>query len=250
MDDINIKALVKKAGNKNRYQYITLIIIFFLYGTTEFITISLPYLETKPDVAFFDDKGIRHEVQINYTICETYKDKYNITKKISSMVSDTELYCDKIGTSLIGMSLFTGVMFGSLILYFFADMWGRKKTILIFSILYIGMLLTTYFVESIYVYYVTMFFSGLFYVIIILTSCILLNEAISEDLNAIFTTIIYNSFFAYGMGYGYLFSIYNWKSMFIIIAILQLIFVTIFYSYCEESLYFYITKNDKNMDKG
>jgi MFS family permease len=245
MDDNNIKNLVKQAGNKNRYQYITLFIIFLIYGSTEFITISLPYLETRPTVEFFDSNGIRHEMQINYTICESYK--YNITKNVSSIVSDTKLYCDKTGTSLIGMSLFCGVMIGSLILYFFADMWGRKKTILIFSVLYVGSLLLTYFIENnIYVYYTAMFFSGMFYVIVLLTSIILLNEAISEDLNSIFTTIIYNSYFLYGMGYGYMLRLYDWKTLYVIVAVLHIIFVTFFYIYCEESLYFYLTKNDRD----
>ena len=65
------ETMIENAGDKHRYQYILLIFIFFIYGATEFITISIPYLEIKP-IINYDLDGKNTTKTLTYQICDEY----------------------------------------------------------------------------------------------------------------------------------------------------------------------------------
>jgi MFS family permease len=238
-----ISNLTIQSGMNNRYQYISLIIIFTLYGTTDFLAISLPFLESKPLVSFKDSHNVTYVKSINYTICENYT--FEIVKNYSSIVNELEIYCDRTKTSLIGTSLFFGVLLGSLVSYLFTDWLGRKKTVFLFSIFYLMTIVLFSFIYNIYIIYGLILISGFFYIIVALSAIILLNEIISENLVAMFTTIIYIAFFIFGLCYTYLFyELDNWRLIFRIIACIHLLSAILFFYYIEESPRFYVAKKD------
>ena len=240
-----ISNLSIQSGMNNRYQYLSLLIIFFLNGTTEFLAISLPFLESKPLVSFKDDFNSTHVKHINYTICENYT--FEIVKNYSSIVNEFEIYCDRTKTSILGLSLFTGILLGSLVSYLFIDRFGRKKCTFIFSNFYIVIIILFSFVNNIYIIFGLTFISGFLYIIVALSFIILLNEIISGNLVAMFTTITFIAFFLFGLVYTYIFyELDDWRLIFRIVGALQLISTLVFYLYMEESPRFYIAKKDYN----
>ena len=48
MDKTFVDDKLFQAGNNNKYQVFMLLTIYFLYGSTEFIAIVLPFLQLKP----------------------------------------------------------------------------------------------------------------------------------------------------------------------------------------------------------
>jgi MFS family permease len=241
---------MEKCGMKNRYQIITLLIIFCLYGTSEFLAIALPLMEINPYIFYFNkDLNTTINTQVNYDLCQNELKKYNYTidyeKSRSSLVTDFEVFCSENKTGFIGSSLFFGVMIGSFISYFFSDRIGRKKTSLIFSFIYSTILLGFLLVKNLYLLYTLLFLAGLVYSIIILSSLLLLNEVLDVKLTAIFTTIIFNAYPVFGVLYSILFrDLDNWRAIFIIIGIIHLICVILLFFFVEESPRFYYVKNE------
>lgn len=251
-DNNKLQYYLEKCGLRNRYQIISLIIIFMIYGTSEFIAIALPLLEINPYVNYYDsnlDKNFT--IQANYKNCNSTLKmfKYEVVKEKSksSLVTDFNIFCDEDKVSFIGSSLFLGVMIGSFISYFFSDKIGRKKTIILFSLLYSATQFLYLLNDNLYVLYSMLMISGLFYSIIILSSVLLLNEFIDSELTAIFTTIIYNAYPVFGLLYNFLFKdLNNWRLIFCIVGVIHFVCTLILALFLEESPRFYYGSRDLN----
>jgi len=250
LENYKLQYYLEKCGLKSRYQMLSLIIIFLIYGTSEFIAITLPFVEITPYVKYYDS-----ELNQNFTLQTTYKNcnstlkKFNYTiiyeKSRSSLVTDFKIFCDQDKVSLIGSSLFLGVMIGSFLSHFFSDKIGRKKTIILFSVLYSSCQFLYLIIGNLYFLYTVLLFSGMFYSIIILSSILLLNEVIDVELTAIFTTIIYNAYPFAGLIYDFLFKELNdWRLIFIIIGIVHLITTIILAFFLDESPRFHFGNRD------
>lgn len=245
--NIQIEKLIERAGNDSRYQYMMLLLIFFLYGTSEFITIAIPYVEVKPIISILV-KGVPQEVNINYSLCEEFK-LNNKTPSIvesltrHSIVYDFNIYCNQLATTLIGTIIFSGILIGSLISHHFSDNFGRKKTVVLFGILYILSCFLYSLINNLEVLYINLFFSGFCYIIVALSSVVLLNEVLRPERRAIFSSILYSAYSLFGIVYPLFFHYLNtWKVIFLIIGISHLIFYSVFFLYVEESPRFLISK--------
>lgn len=58
--DEKIEKVIALAGNENRYQYFTLVVIVFLWINCNFIAIVIPYLEREPIINYKDRHGKYH----------------------------------------------------------------------------------------------------------------------------------------------------------------------------------------------
>jgi MFS family permease len=248
MNESNINKLISKCGDRHLYQYLSLLIIFLLYGTTEFFVISLPLLETKPKVTYTNDKGetIKHQT-IDYTICQKYPDYIiDSTSKVSSIVVDFKLWCDSTQTYLIGLFLFLGILIGTLTSNLFIDRFGRKKTALGFSLLYLFALISFFFINNIILIYAAMLFGGFFQSVVLISSIILLNEVINKKLIAIFTTIIYLAYRSFGLLYTFLFiHISDWRLVCLITGCIHIVVILLLAFLLVESPRYYIAVKDK-----
>ena len=98
-ESTKLEFYLKKCGVKNRYQYISLVIIFFIYGTSEFLAISLPLLEITPFITYYD-KDLKQNItiQTNYNLCNNTLKYVNFTidfeKSKSSFVTDFNIFCN------------------------------------------------------------------------------------------------------------------------------------------------------------
>jgi len=253
---LKLNNIMEKCGMKNKYQIISLIIIFALYGTSEFLAIALPFMEINPFVTYYNtDLNKNITIQVDYNLCKNELKKFNYTidneRSRSSLVTDFNVFCSENEVGFIGSSLFFGVMIGSFISYIFSDKIGRKKTSVIFSFIYSLILCGFLLIKNIYLLYTFLFLTGMVYSIIILSSLLLLNEVLDVNFTAIFTTIIYNAYPVFGVFYNFLFKdLNNWRAIFIVIAIIHFISTLLLIFFLEESPRFYFVRNDiNNMEK-
>ena len=241
------ETMIENAGDNNRYQYILLIFIFFIYGATEFITISIPYLEIKP-IINYDLDGKNTTKTLTYQICDEYQ-KLNKSidiienKTKSSIVYDFKLYCHESQTAFIGTAIFLGILFGSLLSHYFSDKFGRKYTVIGFGIINVMASFSYLLIYNLYVLYFALFFSGFSYIITALTAMIFLNECLAPNIRSIFSSIIYISYSIFGIIYPLLFeSINNWRIIFVIVGGIQLLALIMMWIYSVESPRYLLNK--------
>jgi len=129
-----VDAIIKLAGNENRFQYMIEIFIILFWINCNLLTISLPYLEKTSLVKYYDEKEEKIiEKSINYDFCDIKdKIKYEIKKIYDySWVIEQNIECKSIKIGLIGTFAFTGNMIGALIYPKITNLIGKKKTLLI-----------------------------------------------------------------------------------------------------------------------
>ena len=111
--DALIDKTLEISGNKNKYQYIILIITFVLYTNISLIEVSFPYLEKQPEVNYIDpDTGENITTQLNYSICKNIQN-YTITRTYGhSWTSEFNIECNEVKNDLIGTLLIFGATIG------------------------------------------------------------------------------------------------------------------------------------------
>ena len=251
--DINSKLidhLMFKVGNNHRYQIINLIIIFFLNANMNSILVIFPFLQMKPYAKYrYDNNDEFTEGFLTWETCDSKQIVILEEYTRISLVYSYNIYCDKMYTILLGILFYIGIAIGSLINHRFTDKIGRRKTIIIFSIVY-NIITLLYLINNIHLMLVLVFFHGLTSIILVLTSIIHLSEIVRKDLLAIYTCIIYSSHLLLGIIFSYLFYIFvSWRYILSITALSQTIVGLVFYFYIRDSPKYYLMKNDFNKFK-
>ena len=253
MEEISKKLdnLLSKAGQENRYQYIIVILFLFQFLCSNFLNSSLLYLQSTPYVIINHEKTSQ---KLNYTICELKNITYEIdtSKKVSSLIIDYNIYCDKTKVSLIEISLFSGMIIGGSIMYLFADRIGRKIALLFFFLFYILLLFIFFFIKSSFILtLLILFFIGIITNIIILTMIIYICEIIKLKNIPIFLTLILIGFPISSIFNDILFELFkeNWRYIILIIFTYNiLIYITLFF-YIIGSPIFAFMNNDIKLFK-
>ena len=246
-----LELLLNKSGQKNIYQFIITFLFLLLFSSCEFFRVSLPYIEATPFIIY------EHKSQkLTYQLCDTIGvDKliFDDSKPVSSLVTDYQLYCDETKVSLIGMSIYAGMLFGAFISYLFADFYGRKHTLVSITPLYIILSVTFAFVKDIFkLYYVSLiflFFIGLFSYILMITLLVYICEIVYFKHIPIFVTIIVSGLPLNGMISNLMFEYFNntnWKWGIVVNSGIVLIVYLLLVIYIVESPIYYL--NNGNVD--
>jgi len=243
--EVILENIIKKTSSNKifSYQAILLILLTFLEFISGFIIIALAYLEVWPEVTFTDVRGFaHHNITLNYDICRN-STNFTLTERRVSFINDFELYCKTFEISLIGTLFFIGVLVGSLFSHFLSDYFGRKKTLLIFSIVLIIVQIIFSLNHNLILFYVLLFFLGMLYIFIALSGIVLLNESIDMNKRSIFTSVVYVGFSVGGMIFSVLFGLIdNWRNVFHVVLVIHLIIFIIFWYFALESPRYYLSK--------
>jgi MFS family permease len=246
--DSKLEKIYSLAGDEHKYQYIILIITFFMWMNVNVLPISLAYLEKLPDVNFTNpiSKEDAKNVQLNYTICEFGKDSYNITQTYNySWVIEYNITCDRVQTGLIGTSIFAGEIIGSVIFKIFVDKLGRKTTTLFSASMVFFTLITFTFAANITQIFILIIIGGFFSTITAFGSYFLVTEVVSSRKRAIFTALINTAFSFCGILYILLFKYLNsWRIVFYFACALTITITTVHFLYTKESPRLWLTKGD------
>lgn len=245
MDKTFVDDKLYQAGNNNKYQIMMLLTIYFLYGSTEFIAIVLPFLQLKQYASWTwaSDKS-KHEGIIDWELCKSGNFTIIPSLTQNSIVNDFNISCDKFKTVLTALMLYIGVFIGSVTNPIFSEKLGRRMTVIVFSTLYIFMCVSFYFNgNNLIVLYATFFFSGFFYIIIVLTANIGLSEVVRQEYLSIYVCVIYSAYSFAGIIFTFFFYLnYSWRNLFLIVIFIQFCCCLIYLFYFEESPRYFIMK--------
>ena len=245
MKDKSIEKIIEIAGDRHKYQYTILFLVFGIFITLDLLTISLPYLEKMPVVSYKEKNGNKIITMLNYEICET-KNFTIVEMSRHSWVSEYGIYCDRVKTGLIGSLVFLGVLIGSIFFQFLSDKIGRRLTVLYsgycFSFL---LIVVSVFASNIYHIYVMSIFIAISAVCGLFSSFQLMNEVTGSYHRSTFGTIVGMAFSFCGISnISMLYYTDSWRICFIIGSLLNIQIITLFSFLSSESPRYYLNLKD------
>ena len=251
MEDISksLDELLAKAGQANRYQFIIVILFLFQFICSYFLNSGLAYLQTPPYIIL---ENTTESIKLNFTLCEQ-SFEIDRTKKITSLIIDYEIYCNKSKVSFVEISLFLGMMIGSSTMYLFSDRIGRKKTLLYFIPIYIILLLIFFFIKRYFFFMLfNLFFLGITGYIIILTMIIYICEIIKFKDIPIFVAIIVTGAPISSILNHIFFAIFydDWRLVLLIFIIINILtYILIFCSLIGSPIFYFMNNEINTFEK-
>ena len=248
--DENIEKLLELAGNNNRYQYTSLIIIVILWLNSNFLIILLPYLERAPLVTYKDRNNILHTNEtLTNEICDNYK--YEIIQKFNySLISEFNIECDKSKTAVIGCFSFLGNTLGAILFMIISKLISHKNNLIISSIGFSFVVFACTLIKSVdyfILFFICFVLIGCFGGCLCYSSLVISQETVSQDKRALFNGIVNFGYSLCGIVYSIVFYfIQDWKINFYIISgcIIICCILIIFFIYNSPREYLY--KKDIN----
>ena len=253
--DEKIDKIIALAGNENRYQYFTLVVIVLLWINCNIIAVIIPYLEREPIVNYIDKRGKYHyNTTIDNEICLRMQDqqKYNIVETYNySWVIEYNIECDQMNIGFMGSFAFIGNTLGGLIFSSVNKCISHKKILIISSIGFcIAVLLCTMIKSFDYFYFLLIFevFIGMFGNCLCYSSMVIAQEVVSSKKRSLFSSIINVGYSLCGILYSLAFYfLQNWRYVFYLIVSASLFILILISIFIYDSPRAYI--NAKNYKK-
>jgi len=248
--DEKIEKVIALAGNQNRYQYFTLVVIVFLWINCNFISIIIPFIEREPLINYRDDDGEYHtNVTLTHEICEEYEGKYEIVERFNySWVSEFDIECKKFEVSLVGSFVFIGNTAGGIIFSIINKLISHKKILIISSFIFcIAAFLNTLITSFDYFYgaLTCLVFIGAFGNCLCYSSLVIAEEIVSSDKRSLFSSIINVGYALCGVLYSLAFYfVQDWRIVYYILIGASLFALFLIWAFIYDSPRGYINKKD------
>ena len=248
--DEKIEKVIALAGNQNRYQYFTLIVIVFLWINCNFISIIIPFIEREPLINYKDNDGEIHtNVTLTHEICEEYEGKYEIVERFNySWVSEFGIECKKFEVSLVGSFVFIGNTAGGVIFSVINKLISHKKILIISSFIFcISAFLNTLITSFDYFYgaLTCLIFLGAFGNCLCYSSLVIAEEIVSSDKRSLFSSIINVGYALCGVLYSLAFYfVQDWRIVYYILIGASLLALFLIWAFIYDSPRGYINKKD------
>jgi len=248
--DEKIEKVIALAGNENRYQYFTLVVIVFLWINCNFIAIVIPYLEREPIINYKDRHGKYHyNVTLSNEICRHIHGKYNIVESFNySWVTEYGIECKKVEIGFIGSFAFIGNTLGGLVFSSINKFISHKKILIISSFGFcIAVFLSTLIYSFEYFYYLLIceIFIGLFGNCLCYSSLVIAQEVVSNKKRSIFSSIINVGYSLCGILYSLAFYFFqDWRIVFYILTGASFFTLILIWIFIYDSPRGYINKKN------
>ena len=248
--DEKIEKVIALAGNENRYQYFTLVVIVFLWINCNFIAIVIPYLEREPIINYKDRHGNYHyNVTLSNEICRHIHGKYNIVESFNySWVTEYGIECKKVEIGFIGSFAFIGNTLGGLVFSSINKFISHKKILIISSFGFcIAVFLSTLIYSFEYFYYLLIceIFIGLFGNCLCYSSLVIAQEVVSNEKRSIFSSIINVGYSLCGILYSLAFYFFqDWRIVFYILTGASFFTLILIWIFIYDSPRGYINKKN------
>ena len=251
--DEQIEKLIALAGNQNRYQYFTLIVMVFLWINCNFIAIIIPFIEREPLINYIDEEGNLHESEtLTNEICDLYDERDEKYERIEifnySWVSEYDIECSKFDISLIGVFVFVGNTAGAVVFSIINKLITHKTILIISSFgfclaVFLNTLVTSY--TYFYCSLACLVFIGTFGNCLCYSSLVLAEEIVSSDKRSLFSSIINVGYSLSGVLYSLAFwYTQNWRIVFYICVGCSIIALILIWAFIYDSPRGFINKKD------
>ena len=248
--DEKIEKVIALAGNKNRYQYFTLIIMVFLWINCNIIAIIIPYIEREPIINYAKDgKNYTNEILTSELCTDIGEGNYEVVESFDySWVSEFNIECNQFEIGLIGSFAFIGNAAGGLIFTLITKFLSHKNILIISSFGFcISIFLCTIIKSHAYFYYLLFceIFLGLFGNCLCYSSLVVSQEIVSNEKRSLFSSIINVGYSLCGVLYSLAFYFtQNWRKVFYILIGASLFTLLLIWIFIYDSPRGYINKKD------
>ena len=277
IDNFEIKSI-----NKGKYQYLILFISFFIFATQEILYTSMSFLEERPDITIkdytnkslsknsienflFDDEYTIRTFKITQEFCVDYNKKLNNEKtsfefsiiKVhelhTSIASEYNFFCNEYKLAILNLISFSGAAVGYALSPIFNNIFGRKKTIIIYqSLMVLSCLILANFNIFNYVYsnnYYTVIISSFLFMLcsVVESSTIYLYmiEILCTDLRSLFANIMLVGYpISIAINVSLLIIFNNWKILYYFTIICGIIIIILSTIFLIESPKVYLERKD------
>ena len=248
--DEKIEKVLALAGNNNRYQYFTLVIMVFLWINCNIIAIILPYIERAPLVNYTKNgKNYTREILTSELCTDLGDTPYEIDEEFDySWPSEFHMECDKVKIGLIGSFAFIGNTAGGVIFSFITKFLSHKNILIISSFGYcIAIFLSTLVKSKAYFQSLLIceVFIGLFGNCLCYSSLVVAQEIVAGEKRSLFSSIINVGYSLCGVLYSFAFYFaQKWRIVFYILIISSLVSMLLIWIFVYDSPRGYINNRD------
>ena len=251
--DEQLEKIIALAGNNNRYQYFTLVVITFLWVNCNFISTIIPFIEREPLINYYDKDGNYHESEtLTNEICDLYKERgqeLEILERFRySWVSEYNIECEKMDIGLIGAFIYVGNTAGAVVFSIVSKITTHKKILIISSfgfciVLFLNTLITSY--SFFYCSLACLVLLGTFGNCLCYSSIVLAEEIVRSDKRSLFSGVINVGYSLSGVLYSIAFwFIQDWRIVFYICIFSSIISLILIWVFIYDSPRTFINKKD------
>ena len=254
--DEKIEKIISLAGNDHRYQYFTLVVIFFLWVNCNFISTVIPLIEREP-IVNYTDKYDKFHVNETLTsdICAELKEigkDYSVVESFDySWATEFHIECANFEIGAIGSFAFAGNAAGGFLFSIISKLLSHKKILIISSFgfcipIFLCTLVTSF--DYFYVLLVCEIFIGLFGNLLCYSSLVVAQEIVTNRKRSLFNSIINIGYAFSGIIYTILFLLLqDWRKVFYTLIGATLVVLILIWIFIYDSPRGYI--DDNNYDK-
>jgi len=231
-------------GDKGKYQKIIIIIIIGFSILTNIYLLQIPFILKSP-ILYVQEKNknstftflySEDDIENNYCNSDKYELKKDKKNSINNFAYNFNLYCNKIYfKSIIKLSLYIGIIISFFILNSFPDKYGREKLLKYLTIFSLFIQLNLIFnfgiIHTIIIYILGGFLSYNYQM-----CSYIIFEYIRQDLKEYIFILLKSIFPIFGLLlWLFFYTINNWRILYIILFIINIIIVYITLKYFIES---------------
>ena len=248
--DEKIEKVLALAGNNNRYQYFTLVIMVFLWINCNIIAVILPYIERAPLVNYTKNgKNYTREILTSELCTDLGDTPYEIVEEFDySWPSEFHMECDKVKIGLIGSFAFIGNTAGGIVFSLITKFLSHKNILIISSFGYcIAIFLCTLVKSKTYFQSILIceVFIGLFGNCLCYSSIVVAQEIVAGEKRSMFSSIINVGYSLCGILYSFAFYFaQKWRVVFYILIISSLLSMLLIWIFIYDSPRGYINNRD------
>ena len=251
--DEQLEKIIALAGNNNRYQYFTLIVVTFLWINCNFISTIIPFIEREPLINYYDENGNYHQNEtLTNEICDLYKERDEELEIIErfkySWVSEYNIECEKWDKGLIGSFIYVGNTAGAVVFSIISKIMTHKQILIISSfgfciVIFLNTLITSY--SYFYFSLTCLVFIGTFGNCLCYSSLVLAEEIVRSDKRSLFSGIINVGYSLSGALYSVAFwYLQEWRFVFYICIISSILSLVLIWGFIYDSPRTFINKKD------
>jgi MFS family permease len=246
--ELNLCKLITKIGDDGKYQKSIVLLIFLLWCTCDFLSISIPYLEVNRKISILEPKDNTTIIKtLDYSICKNVQNFKEKTTEISghSWTIEFDIECSEKYVGMIGSFIFIGVFIGSFLFQILPDYIGRKRTIQISCFFYAFSLFSFTYFKSFFLIFSNLIFNQIFASLAGMTGFMYVLEICSKEKRSSYGAFINSGFSVSGMFYIFIYKqLNNWRYSFYIATAINLFTWYLLYVFLVESPRFYLVQNN------
>lgn len=228
---IDAEKILEVCGSNNKYQILLLLVACACWFSLDFVALNMAVLIFYPPMECFNKLTNAYETCEEKNCCDEKYTKIKPDVTYNNIITDRDLYCEKLAVKFIAVVFTLGVLLGAYLSSKYADIYGRRAVCIVSLGLFTTFTLFFGLIPFIPVMFISVFFMGAGSSGGTMTAFVMVYEVIATSKRGVYGVLINSSYGLAGLFYYFIFQMTKqWLVMcgiavfFGLTAILSLIF--------------------------